>query len=45
MTGEPTTTNPGEMTGTGGMVAGVRYIHAVFGIEGGVAKAGHVHSA
>jgi predicted DNA-binding protein with PD1-like motif len=36
---------PGEMTGTGEVVDGVPHVHAVFGIEGDVARAGHLHAA
>ena len=36
---------PGEMTGTGEVVDGVPHIHAVLGIEGDVARAGHLHAA
>lgn len=36
---------PGELTGTGEVVDGQVHVHAVCGIEGDVAKAGHLHSA
>lgn len=36
---------PGELTGTGEVVDGAVHVHVVCGIEGDVAKAGHLHAA
>lgn len=36
---------PGELTGTGEVIDGVPHVHAVLGIEGDVARAGHLHAA
>lgn len=36
---------PGEMNATGEIVDGVVHIHAVLGIDGGHAVAGHLHAA
>lgn len=36
---------PGEMHGTGEVVGGAVHVHATFGVEGNIARAGHVHSA
>lgn len=36
---------PGELTGTGEVVDGQVHVHVVCGIEGDVAKAGHLHAA
>lgn len=36
---------PGELTGTGEIVDGQVHVHVVCGIEGDVAKAGHLHAA
>lgn len=36
---------PGELTGTGEVVDGKVHVHVVCGIEGDVARAGHLHAA
>jgi predicted DNA-binding protein with PD1-like motif len=36
---------PAELTGTGEVVDGQVHVHVVCGIEGDVAKAGHLHAA
>lgn len=36
---------PGELTGTGEVVDGQVHVHVVCGIEGDVARAGHLHAA
>lgn len=36
---------PGELTGTGEVVDGRVHVHVVCGIEGDVARAGHLHAA
>lgn len=36
---------PGELTGTGEVVDGQVHVHVVCGIEGDMAKAGHLHAA
>jgi predicted DNA-binding protein with PD1-like motif len=36
---------PGELTGTGEVVDGQVHVHVVCGIEGDIAKAGHLHAA
>lgn len=46
--GEDIVTNydqPGELTGTGEVVNGQVHVHVVCGIEGDVARAGHLHAA
>jgi predicted DNA-binding protein with PD1-like motif len=36
---------PGELTGTGEVSEGKVHVHAVCGVEGDIARAGHLHSA
>jgi predicted DNA-binding protein with PD1-like motif len=36
---------PGEMSGTGELVAGKAHVHATFGVHGDRAVTGHLHSA